>query len=228
MTVVYRLRPERVALALGAIAVVLVVVHVIAIQIIFNDDLGLADRWGLKYWQLSVFDLDEEASFGTWYSAVILLVAARLLVAQARAMRSDGDTSRAWWLVLGIGFHVLSIDEVVGLHELLNTMMEEMDWTVVGFWIVGLVGLSYLPFLWGYRWRTAGLFLLAGAVYAGGAVGGEHWSGADVNSLRYNMWTALEEGMEMTGVILFIYALLDHMAGAGKRALRLELGADAQ
>ena len=40
----------------------------------------------------------------------------------------------------------------------------------------------------------------------GGAVGVEHFTDSDLNSLHYNMWTALEEGMEMTGVIVFMYA----------------------
>ena len=223
----YRLPPGRVALILALIAALLAVVHIVAMQIIFNDDLGLADRWGLEYWHLSIFDLDEEASFGTWFSAVILLIAGRLLLAQARVLRSETDPSHLWWLILGIGFHVLSLDEVVGMHELLNTLMEDTPWTVVGFWIVGIVGLSYLPFLWRYRWRAAGLFLLGGVIYAGGAVGVEHWTGADVNSLHYNMWTTLEEGMEMAGVIVFIYALLDYMPGAGGRALRLDLSAES-
>ncbi len=75
---------------------------------------------------------------------------------------------------------------------------------------------------------AAGLFLLAGAIYAGGAVGVEHWTGADVNSLHYNMWTTLEEGMEMAGVVVFIYALLDFMPGSGDGggSLRLELSSD--
>ena len=104
-------------------------------------------------------------------------------------------------------------------HPLLHNLSDTT------FWIVGLVGLSYIPFLWQYRWRAAGLFLLAGAIYVGGAVGVEHWTGSDVNSLHYNMWTTLEEGMEMAGVIVFIYALLDFMPGAD-RTLRLELSSD--
>ena len=222
---IYRLRPGRVALYLGLIAGVLAVVHIVAMQIIFNDNMGLADRWGLEYWHLSIFDLDEEESFGTWFSVVILLIAGRLLLAQARILRAEADPWHLAWLILGIGFHILSLDEVVGMHELLNTLMEDTSWTVVGFWIVGIVGLSYLPFLWRYRWRAAGLFLLAGSIYVGGAVGVEHFTGGEVNSLHYNMWTTLEEGMEMAGIIVFIYALLDYMRGPRNDTLQLELRA---
>ena len=56
-------------------------------------------------------------------------------------------------------------------------------------------------------------------------MGVEHFTGADVNSLHYNMWTTLEEGMEMAGVIVFIYALLDYMPGERNDTLQLELSA---
>ncbi len=220
----YSLRAERVALTLGAVLAGLVVVHVLAMQANFNPALGLKERFGFHYWQLAVLDLDEEESFGTWFNSGILMMAGALLVNQARVVRAQG---RAWhrsWLVLGIGFFVLSVDEIAGMHEWVNTMMGDTPWTVIGFPILVVVALAYGPFLWHHRWRTALLFLAAGAIYGGGAVGVEHFTDRDLNSLHYNMWTALEEGMEMAGVILFIYALLDHMRGTPDRALRVEVG----
>ena len=221
----YPLRAERVAFFLGAIMAALVVGHVVAMQANFNPALGLKERFGFHYWQIAFFDLDEEESFGTWFSSGILMMAAALLVHQARVVRANGAPWHVWWLVLGIGFCFLSLDEVAGMHEFMNTMMEDTPWTVVGFPILALVGFSYLGFLWHHRWRTGLLFLLAGAVYGGGAVGVEHFTDSDVNSLHYNMWTALEEGMEMLGVILFIYAILDYMRGPDG-ALRVEVGLD--
>jgi hypothetical protein len=44
-------------------------------------------------------------------------------------------------------------------------------------------------------------------------IGIEHYSGTDINSLGYNMLTGLEEGLEMSGVILLIYTLLDFIGG---------------
>ena len=220
----YSIRAERVAFTLGTVLAVLVVVHLLAMQANFNPALGLKERFGFHYWQLSFFDLDEEESFGTWFNSGILLIAAGLLVNQARVVQAQG---RAWhrsWLVLGIGFLVLSVDEIAGMHEFVNTMMGDTPWTVIGFPILLLVALAYLPFLWHHRWRTGLFFLLAGAIYGGGAVGVEHFTDSDVNSLHYNMWTALEEGMEMMGVIVFIYALLDHMRDTPDQVVRVEVG----
>ncbi len=222
----YALGAERVAFMLGTVMAVLIVVHVLAMQANFNPALGLKERYGFHYWQLAFFDLDEEESFGTWFSSGILMMAAALLVHQARVLRAKGESWHSWWLVLGIGFCFMSVDEVAGMHEFMNTMMEDTPWTVVGFPILLLVGLAYMPFLWHHRGRTGFLFLLAGAIYGGGAVFVEHFTDADLNSLHYNMWTALEEGMEMLGVILLIYAVLDHMRGSPDRAIQVEVGLD--
>ena len=115
---VYSPRAERVAFTLGAILAVLVVVHVLAMQANFNPALGLKERFGFHYWQLSFFDLDEEESFGTWFNSGILMMAAALLVNQARVVQAQGRAWHRLWLVLGIGFLVLSVDEIAGMHEL--------------------------------------------------------------------------------------------------------------
>jgi hypothetical protein len=210
-----------------AVLAVLVVVHVLAMQANFNPALGLKERFGFHYWQLAFFDLDEEESFGTWFSSGLLLLAALLFVQQARVLRAQGEAWHRWWLILGIGFCVLSVDEIAGMHEWTNSMMDDTPWTVIGFPIFGLVALVYLPFLWHYRWRTGLLFLLAGGIYGGGALGVEHFTDSEVNSLHYNMWTALEEGMEMLGVIVLIYTLLDHVRGTPDQAIRVEVGISA-
>jgi hypothetical protein len=206
-----RLDPRRVATTLGIVALALVIVHIVAMQIIFNGQLSFADRHGIEYWHLSVLDLDEEESFGTWFSSGILFFAGLLLLGRARVLRASGGRA-VGWLTLGFGFLFLSMDEVVALHELVNTLMEDTEWTLIGFPILIAVGVGFIPFLRGLPRRTALLFIVAGAIYGGGAVGVEHFTDDAVNSLHYNMWTALEEGMEMGGVILFIFALLDFRA----------------
>jgi len=222
----YALRAERIALALTAVMAVLIVAHVLAMQAFFNPALGIRERFALEYWQVAIFDLDAEESFGTWFSSGLLALSAVLLMIEARAQRARGDVWHRWWLVLAVGFVVLSIDEVAGMHEYVNTLLEDTPWTVFGAAAFALVGLAYLPFLRRYRGRTALLFVIAGVIYGGGAVGVEHFTDGDVNSLHYNMWTALEEGMEMTGVIVFIYALLDRMRGPGLRAVHLTVGSE--
>jgi len=222
----YGIRADAVARRLATAAAVLLVLHVISIQILYNGSLGLTNRFA--YWQLSVFDLDQEAGFGTWFSAGMLLVAGILLLHQAKVLHRQGSAEERWWYYLGIGFCLLSMDEVAGIHEALNTALDGTDiaWTTFGLMALVLVAVAYVPFLWQHRRRLGPLFLLAGAVYGAGAVGVEHSTDADVESLHYNMWTTLEEGMEMSGVIIFIYAVLDHLGGAPGQVIRVEVGLD--
>ena len=209
----WALRTEQVALPLTAIMFGLVVAHLLAMQVIFNESLGLKEQLEIEYWHLSIFDLDEEESFGTWFSAVILLYAGRLLLRRARSARKEADPWYRWWLVLAVGFHFLSIDEVVGMHEYVNTVVENTRWTTFGAAIVAVLGLAYFPFLRALPSRIRVLFIVAAVIYVGGAVGVERatdWYDVHnlLDTLAYNLWTAVEETMEMAGVIVFIYALL--------------------
>ena len=101
----YSLRAERIAITLGAIMTALIVIHVLAMQANFNSVLGLKERFGFHYWQLAFFDLDEEESFGTWFSSGILMMAAALLVNQARIVRAQ--SGRLARLVAGLGDRIL-------------------------------------------------------------------------------------------------------------------------
>jgi hypothetical protein len=204
---------KRTTIILTAIMSVLVAIHVLAMQANFNESLGLKKALDFEYWQVAIFDLDEEESFGTWFSTAILLFSSVLLFFVADCLRSAADSMYRWWTILGLGFGLMSIDEVVGLHELFNTLYEDVPWTTAGFFLFVLAGFCFLPFLWHYRWRTSGLFMVAGAIFASGAIGIERYSGTDINSLGYNMLTGLEEGLEMSGVIIVIYTLLDFIRG---------------
>lgn len=208
---------RRVAGGLLVIAGALTLAHIVTV-VAWYEDLLPIDNW-LFY---SFFDLDEEESLGTWFSALILFLAGQLSWLQSRFAASRPDGKRAWWLLLAIGFHLLSLDEVAGFHEFVNTLVEGTHWTTFGALIGLAAGLAYLPFLWGLPGRTRYLFIAAGGIFLGGAVGvewGTIWYEDNdlLDTLPYNLWNALEEGMEMTGVILFIFALLEYIARVGHR-----------
>jgi len=208
----FKFHPARTAAWLAAVMLLLIVCHLLALQANFNEDLGIKRTLGFEYWQIAIFDLDEEESFGTWFSSMLLLFAAILFFDRAGAARARSDRCHYWWWLLGVGFCLMSVDEVVGLHELINTLFDESVWKSLSRAIVAAVAVGYLPFLWRYRWRTSLLFGAAGLLFVGGALGVEQYSGDDVNSLGYNMLTGLEEGMEMAGVIVAIYTLLELIA----------------
>lgn len=175
-----------------------------------------------------IFDVDEEDSFPTWYSASALLLTAVVLWINATSHR-EAKHSHTWhWYGLSVGFLLLSVDEIAGMHETLNSLIE-MSWAIPGGVLVLFLAGVYLAFLIQLERKTAIQFVIGGALFVGGAVGVElltepYLENDELNTLAYNLWTALEEAMEMGGVIVFLNALLLSMKGQNAETeLRIKL-----
>ena len=182
----------------------------------------------IPWYVRQIFDVDEEDSFPTWYSASALLLTAGVLWVQTQRVRRLAQPLRWHWLGLALGFLLLSVDEIAGMHESLNSVTE-ISWAVPGAVVAAMVGGAYLMFLLQIERRTAIQFVIGGAIFLGGAVGVELYTepylhNDQLNTLAYNLWTAVEEGMEMAGVLIFLSALLRFMKReANGRALEVEL-----
>jgi hypothetical protein len=170
--------------------------------------------------------LDEECNIPAWYSAGLLLACSFLLVIIASAHRQLGDGYAARWLGLSLIFGFLSLDETAQLHELSIAPLRQVfhptgflyyPWIILGGIGLALFLLSYLRFLAKLPRRTWRLFVLAGVLFVGGALGVEAVS-AKLASLHgehtssYHAITTLEELLEMAGLVVFIYALLDYIS----------------
>jgi hypothetical protein len=155
-----------------------------------------------------LFDLDEENNLPTWFSSFLLLNNALVLYLLTHARASE---YRKHWMALSAGFLILSVDEVAGLHESLNTAIE-INWAIPGGILVILVGLAFVPYLLSLKRRLAILFLLSGMLYVSGAICVELLSeDMDEKSLAYAFATAVEEGLEMLGALLFLAVNLGEM-----------------
>jgi hypothetical protein len=219
------LDPARAArwLALATAAVVGACVLVASLSIV----LGSPSMYGV----VPIFDLGREASVPADYSALLLLAAAGLLALVAGIERSRQGGLWLYWAVLALGFAYLAVDELVAIHEKLNRPLQDLlgasrdttTWVVAGALGALAAGAFFLPFLRALPARPAARFVLAGAVYVGSAVGLETvWLAMWLADGPAGDWVrlgqvALEEGGEMAGVALFIWALLDHLRAAGAR-----------
>jgi hypothetical protein len=164
-----------------------------------------------------LFDVDEENNLPTWYSSAALLAAAFVLCVTTKQKQAGHDPWSRYWLGLTLGFLLMSVDEIAGIHETYNTVTN-VSWTLTGAVVSGLLAVIYWRFLAHLPRRIAALFVLAGTMFLSGALGVEFatdWyaQNAALDTLAYNLWTAVEEGLEMGAVVVFIYAQLCYMSG---------------
>ncbi len=217
----FSISPRRVGGGLAICAFILAACHVLTVVYHYEHS-------KLPWAFLGLFDLDEEESFGTWFSSGLLCLAGLCsMLCAMRAAATARPMCPQWWF-LGFGFVLLSLDEVAGMHESLNSATE-MSWAIPGGILAVVIGLAYAPFLFRLPRATAVLCVIAGAIYIGGAVGVElategYLESDQLDTLEYNLTTVVEEWMEMTGVILFIYAVLRFMSWDGRIEGEVEVG----
>lgn len=178
---------------------------------------------------VGLFSLSYEGNLPTWYSSALLLVCAVTLGFIAPGA-PPGEAR--YWSLLAAVFGYLSIDEAVGLHEQLNDVVHlsgplYFGWIVPAGLAVLLLGLAYLRFLRDLPPETRRRFVLAGALYVGGALLMEIplglWTEAHGDGdLGYALIDFAEESLEMIGASLFLVALLRHAARGGTARLELE------
>ncbi len=179
------------------------------------------------------FNLNNENNIPTWYSSSALLLCAALLGLIGLQSKQVGECYAIHWLVLSFVFLCLSVDEAASLHEMVGTRVTEAfrpkghfylggflyyGWVIPGMLFVLIVGLSFGRFLLHLSMPIRRLFLLAGFVYVGGALGVEmlesyaFYMSRDITAFHSLILITIEEGMEMLGILIFLYALCSYMA----------------
>lgn len=163
---------------------------------------------------LFLFSLSYEQNLPTWYSSMLLFCSG-LAVWQRRA---HAPSHRLHWRGLALGLMAASIDESVELHERLGGLVGTsgilyFDWVIPAGLVVAVVAILYLPFLRSLPRDTGRRFLLAAAVYLGGALLMElplgYWTeGHGTDNLGYALIDWVEECLEICGASLFLHALL--------------------
>jgi hypothetical protein len=176
---------------------------------------------------MHLFDLGLDGNIPTWYASVSLLLCALLLFLIARTLKGGQEKWKKHWYGLGGLFLFLSIDETATFHERAGDALDQLSptvqelggflfysWVIIGGAAVVLVSLIFIRFTFSLPSRTRTLFVLAAAVFVAGGLGIEMvnaWlhDSVGTNTFAYVTMTVLEELLEMTGVLIFIYALLN-------------------
>lgn len=167
------------------------------------------------------FFYDLEGNVPTWFSSILLFLCAERAWRVASAARASGDRWHRHWRGLSAIFAYLSLDELVQLHEQVVVPLRRalslggaltFAWVVIAVPLVIVFAIFYLRFLMAQPLWTRVGFVVSGLVYVGGAAGMEMIGSLVVTalgfqSLLYAAVSAVEEGAEMLGLVLFLGAL---------------------
>ena len=225
--------PAKVAGSFLVVSAVLVTINCALLFLYYY--LGGHELFGL----LDLFDLDIEGNIPTLYSAVAVLFCAALLGLVTVINWHKPDSRRLYWLGLSILFLFLAIDEGAAIHEEIGSWLDnhyDARGVLYFFWVVpygmaaSILALIYLRFLGTLPADTRWRFILAGALYVGGALGVEMLGAREAdlhntNTLVYSFLFTLEETLEMLGIVIFMHALLLYLVHeTGRLEVVLNLG----
>ncbi|XCN73873.1 MAG: peptidase M48 Ste24p [Candidatus Electrothrix aestuarii] len=231
-----KIQPRQTALFFLACAILLTVLHSIAQALMIST--------GNHYVMCIAryLDLDIEKNIPSFYSGFILFFSSFLFFCISLLDTKQGKT-RYYWLGLAAVFCFLSLDETFVLHERLGDYTEKhitssgilevsgllyFPWIIPYSILMAILGLLYFRFILRLPRKTTVLMILSAIIFLTGAAGLDMLGGkeAELNGYYSNTYVVLytiEEFLEMSGVILLIYTLLDYIEQRFGRGLCFSL-----
>lgn len=186
----------------------------------------------VRHW----FDMDAEANIPTWFSSAQLLALSALSLFCARC--SQNNDLRAFLVLTACCFLFFSVDEASKLHENLTLFFKKVSIHTMfpnahGMWILvypAILGVfllffwkGFLAFLEQKPGRT--LFILGACVFVAGGVGfeivGYYIAEHELDSI-YTAEVVIEEGCELLGQSIMIFALLCKLEQSGFVFMKME------
>jgi hypothetical protein len=217
------INPKKVVLIFAIAAGLLFIAHTVSLVLTLSGE-------DYFYGVVPLFDLDQEKNAPTYFSSLSLAFAAALVAVIAAAHR--GKRYFWHWVVMSVAFLFVSFDELVAVHEQLSQPLRATfeftgflfyPWVTVYGAIVLVLAFKYWGFLWDLPSRTRMLFFVSAGLFLSGAVGlemvGAHFTAlhGTSNTIEYKIAATIEETLEISAAILFLYAILrymqDHLAG---------------
>ena len=173
-----------------------------------------------------ILDLDAEQTAGSWFSSCqFFLIGVSLLVNNFKDL-SPNPTSCKFLTLIGLGFIFLSLDEAATIHESISASLQHIAWMPrfkgqQGLWIplYAVLGLGLLWLtrknlfkIWIRHKKECTIFIYGFLTLLFGAVVLEIISYQYLRTPQMQNWylleVALEEGLEMLGASIILYAVL--------------------
>lgn len=180
-----------------------------------------------------LFDLNAEQTVTVWYQTMMLTLIGILSLIIAKDHRERKAPFAGHWLGLGVIFILMGMDEFVSLHELIGDEILapvlhtaghfNSTWLIFAIPLVFLFMFSYLKFFLALPAMDRNRMILALFIYVCGAAlieipenlySAHHGEG----NLVFVTFVAIEEFLEMVGMLLLNIALLKKIAGSVKSA----------
>jgi hypothetical protein len=172
---------------------------------------------------VELLSLSYERNVPTWAASSLLVLCAAALGLCAR--RAERDRA-AWWALSAV-FALMSLDEAIEIHEHLGDAFAGegvlyFGWVVPGAAIATALALAFAGLLRRLEPPDRSRFLVAGAIYVGGALGMElplgWWTErAGDDNLVYGLLDWIEETLELAGATYFLLALRARLARTAAR-----------
>ena len=176
---------------------------------------------------IRLFSMNQETTVPTYVASLQLFGAGLLLLIIAAQKKKNNDKYLAYWQGLTFLLFAFSIDEAASFHEALTPLFRDFPnfrgffyfgWVFAGIVFILLFGLVCSVFFLHLEKRYQWLFLTAVVLYFGGAVGFEMMGGYYLTQYDlargdfvYELLAMCEETLELGGVVVLIYALLDYI-----------------
>jgi hypothetical protein len=201
------------------ICTVVMVLHVgsVAVRSLVRPDGALADA-------LALLNAAQERSLASWWASALLVTCSLMAVAAARLAGDDSIAGRAArsWLALAVVFALLSLDEVVSLHERgagwttsvfeTGSLLARLGWTIPAGAALVVSLLVLVPAVRAIPARSRVLILAGLATSIAGALGMEVvnvlLTEAGARYLWRHVAMAVEETAEMVGVVIVLLGVL--------------------
>ncbi len=167
-----------------------------------------------------MFDVAWEGNIWTWMNVTFMVLSAVSLYFAALVRKQNGVQYRAW-SATAIGVLLLSLDDMVSIHERLDGLGHDMgggDGFLHFAWVIpGMIAAALLIVVFGLAIRSADWsvrrdFILGIVFFFGGALVLEMITGAVLSSYGhhkpYTVLYHIEEIFEAVGVIFILSAAL--------------------
>jgi len=209
-----KLTPMKIVRVLAVCMAVLMALYLLAcLPLVFA---GRSYPWGF-------FSFDGEQNLPTMFSTAVLWCSALLVGCIAWAgggRRSD----RLYWIGLAFAFLAAGLDESAMFHERITEGTRQyldasglfhFAWVVPYAILMLVFVLIYAPFFFRMPSDTKKHIAFAAVLYCGGALGlemaGGSWVEAHGKETGYYLLVLIEELLEMSGGIAFVYAFSSHI-----------------